>query len=71
MNTPHNSEFKQPNLLKYDNAMGVLVEHLINFKSKLIVHSYDGALICKLFPETLPKVGFRWFREHKLKSTTS
>lgn len=37
INAPHNSQFEQPNLPKYDNATGDPIEHLIDFKNKLIL----------------------------------
>lgn len=53
MNTFHSSEFKQSELQKYDNDTGNPVEHLIYFKSKLMLHTRDGVLMCKLFPTIL------------------
>lgn len=41
MNAPFNNEFKNLELLKYDNATGNPVEHLIEFKSKLILYDYN------------------------------
>lgn len=71
MNASHNSEFKQPELPKYDNTSGDCMEHLIDFKNKLMLHAQDGALLCKLFPTTLQREGFKWFTELKPKFITS
>lgn len=53
MKAPYSSKFKQLDLPKYDNTMGNPVEHLIDFKSKLMLYAQDGAVIDKLFPRTL------------------
>lgn len=65
MNAPHSREFKQYNLPKYENTMDDHVEHLIDFKIKLMLHAHDGTLMYKQFPTTLQKEGFRWFIELK------
>lgn len=50
MNGSYNNKFKQPELSKYGNVTYNPIEHLNDFKSKLILHARDGALMCKLFP---------------------
>lgn len=41
------------NLTWYENSIGDPVEHLIDFKSKLILHARDGALIYELYQSAL------------------
>lgn len=46
MNASHSSKFKQSELPKYDNAISDPMEHLIDFKSKLVLCACDGVLMC-------------------------
>ena len=37
------------------------VEHVSHFNQRMVVHSKNGALMCKLFPSSLGPVAMRWF----------
>ena len=37
------------------------VEHVSHFNQRMVVHSKNEALICKLFPSSLGLVAMRWF----------
>ena len=37
------------------------VEHVSHFNQRMVVHSKNEALICKLFPSSLGPVAMRWF----------
>ena len=43
------------------NSRTDLVEHVSHFNQKMIVHSKDEALMCKVFPSSLRPVAMRWF----------
>ena len=37
------------------------VEHVSHFNQRMIVHSKNEALMCKVFPSSLGPVAMRWF----------
>ena len=37
------------------------IEHVSHFNKKMVVHSRNKALMCKVFPSTLGPVAMRWF----------
>ena len=37
------------------------VEHVSQFKQKMVVHSQDEALLCRVFPSSLGPMPIRWF----------
>ena len=47
------------------------MEHVSHFNQKMVVHSKDEALICKLFPSSLGPMAMRWFNGLKANSTDS
>ena len=47
------------------------VEHVSQFKQKMIVHSQDEALMCRVFPSSLGPMPMRWFDRLKTNSINS
>ena len=47
------------------------VEHVSQFKQKMIVHSQDEALMCRVFPSSLGPMPMRWFDKLKTNSINS
>ena len=43
------------------NKRSDLVEHVSHFTQKMVVHSSNEALMCKVFPSSLRPVAMRWF----------
>ena len=43
------------------NGRTDLIEHISQFKQKMVVHSQDKALMCKVFPSSLGPMSMRWF----------
>ena len=37
------------------------VEHVSHFNQRMVVHSKNEALMCKVFPSSLGSVAMRWF----------
>ena len=37
------------------------VEHVIHFNQRMVVHSKNETLMCKVFPSSLGLVAMRWF----------
>ena len=37
------------------------VEHVSHFNQRMVVHSQNEALMCKVFPSSLEPVAMRWF----------
>ncbi|KAF9624910.1 hypothetical protein IFM89_015532 [Coptis chinensis] len=56
-NAEHQEGFKQPELPKYDETEGDPNNHVMEFKSRLVLWRKDDALLCKLFPATLKGEG--------------
>ena len=38
-----------------------LVEHVSHFNQRMVVHSKNEILMCKVFPSSLGPVAMRWF----------
>ena len=47
------------------------MEHVSHFNQRMVVHSKDEALICKVFPSSLGLVAMRWFDSLKANSISS
>ena len=47
------------------------VEHVSHFNQRMVVHSKDEALMCKLFPSSLGPVAMRWFDSLRADSISS
>ena len=47
------------------------VEHISQFKQKMVVHSQDEALMCRVFPSRLGPMPMRWFDGLKTNSINS
>ncbi|XP_023879360.2 uncharacterized protein LOC111991786 [Quercus suber] len=43
------------------NGKTDLVEHVSHFNQRMVVHSKNEALMCKVFPSSLGPVAIRWF----------
>ena len=52
--------FTQPTFTMY-NGKTDLVEHVSHFNQRMVVHSRNKALMCKVFPSNLGPVAIRWF----------
>ena len=52
--------FTQPTFTKYNGRMDQ-VEHVSHFNQRMVVHSKNEALMCKVFPSSLGPVAMRWF----------
>ncbi|XP_065631483.1 uncharacterized protein LOC136068358 [Quercus suber] len=48
-----------------------LVEHVSHFNQRMVVHSKDEALMCKVFPSSLGPVAMRWFDNLRADSISS
>ena len=62
--------FHQPTFSLY-NGWTDLVEHVSHFSQKMVVHSKDEALMCKIFPFSLGPMAMRWFNGLKANSIDS
>ena len=62
--------FHQPTFSLYNGRMNP-VEHVSHFSQKMIVHSKDEALMCKIFPSSLSPMAMRWFNGFKVNSIDS
>ncbi|XP_075665145.1 uncharacterized protein LOC142634761 [Castanea sativa] len=51
--------FTQPTLTMYSGRTD-LVEHVIHFNQRMVVHSRNEALMCKIFPSSLGPMAMRW-----------
>ena len=47
------------------------VEHVSQFNQRMVVHSNDEVLMCKVFPSSLGPVAMRWFDGLKANSINS
>ena len=47
------------------------MEHVSHFNQKMVVHSKDVALMCKIFPSSLGPMAMRWFNGLKANSIDS
>ena len=62
--------FHQPTLSLY-NCQTDPMEHVSHFNQKMVVHSKDEALMCKIFSSSLGPMGIRWFNGLKANSIDS
>ena len=62
--------FHQPTFAIY-NGRTDLVEHVSQFKQKMVVHSQDEALMCRVFPSSLGPMPMRWFDGPRTNSISS
>ena len=62
--------FHQPTFAMY-NGRTDLVEHVSQFKQKMVVHSQDEALMCRVFPSNLGPMPMRWFDGLRTNSISS
>ncbi|XP_065619762.1 uncharacterized protein LOC136063379 [Quercus suber] len=62
--------FHQPTFTIY-NGKTDPVEHVSHFNQRMVVHSKDEALMCKVFPSNLGPVAMRWFDSLKADSINS
>ena len=62
--------FHQPMFTIY-NGRTDPVEHVSHFNQKMVVHSKDEALMCKVFPSSLGSVAMRWFDNLRVDSIDS
>ena len=62
--------FHQPTFAMYNGRMD-LVEHVSQFKQKMVVHSQDEALLCRVFPSSLGPMLMRWFDGLRTNSISS
>ena len=52
--------FHQPTFTMYNGRMDP-VEHVSQFNQRMVVHSKDEALMCKVSPSSLGPMAMRWF----------
>ncbi|XP_065636598.1 uncharacterized protein LOC136070507 [Quercus suber] len=62
--------FQQPTFSIY-NGKTDPVEHVSPFNQRMVVHSKNEALMCKVFPSSLSLVAMRWFNGLKTNSIDS
>ena len=62
--------FHQPTFAMY-NGRTDPVEHISQFKLKMVVHSQDEDLMCRVFPSSLGPMPMRWFDRLKTNSISS
>ena len=62
--------FHQPTFAMY-NGRTDSIEHISQFKQKIIVHSQDEALMCRVFPSSLGPMPIRWFNGLRKNSISS
>ena len=55
-------QFHQPTFAMY-NGRTDPAKHVSQFKQKMVVHSQDEALICRVFPSNLGPMAMRWRSE--------
>ena len=53
------------------NGKTDLIKHVSHFNQRMVVHSKDKALMCKVFPSNLGPVAMRWFDSLKADSISS
>ena len=53
-------QFNQPTFTMYIGQIDP-VEHVSHFNPRMVVHSKNEALMCKVFPSSLGPVAMRWF----------
>ena len=52
--------FTQPTFTIYNGRIDPL-EHVSHFNQRMVVHSKNKALLCRVFPSSLGPVAMRWF----------
>ena len=62
--------FHQPTFAMYNGRMDP-IEHVSQFKQKMVVHSQDEALLCRVFPSSLGPMPMRWFDGLRTNSISS
>ena len=62
--------FHQPTFTIYNGQID-LVEHVSHFNQRMVVHSKNEALMCKIFPSNLGLVAMRWFNDLRTNSIDS
>ena len=62
--------FHQPTFTIYNGQID-LVEHVSHFNQRMVVHSKNEALMCKIFPSSLGLVAMRWFNDLRTNSIDS
>ena len=62
--------FHQPTFAMY-NGRTDLVEHVSQFKQKMVVHSQDETLLCRVFPSNFKPMPMRWFDGLRTNSISS
>ena len=62
--------FHQPTFTMYNRRTDP-VEHVSQFKQNMVVHSQDGALLCRIFPSSLGPMLMRWFDGLRMNSISS
>ena len=62
--------FHQPTFAMY-NGRTDPVEHVSQFKQKMVVHSQDEALMCRVFSSSLGPMSMRWFAGLRRNSISS
>ena len=62
--------FHQPTFTLYTSRSDPM-EHVIHFNQKMVVHSKDEVLMCKIFPSSLSSVVMRWFNGLRANSIDS
>ena len=62
--------FHQPTFAMY-NGRTDPVEHMSQFKQKIVVHSQDEVLLCRVFPSSLGLMSMRWFNGLRTNSISS
>ena len=55
---PH--RFTQSTFTIYNGRID-LIEHVSHFNQRMVIHSRNKALMCKVFPSSLGPVAMRWF----------
>ena len=62
--------FHQPTFTVYNGRMDP-VEHVSQFNQRMVIHSQNETLMCKVFPSSLGPVVMRWFNSLKMDSIDS
>ena len=63
-------QFHQPTFTIYNGRIDS-VEHVSHFNQRMVVHSKNEALMCKVFPSSLGPVAMRWFNGLRTNSIDS
>ena len=62
--------FTQPTFTMYNGRIDP-VEHVSHFNQRMVVHSKNEVLMCKVFPSSLGPMAMRWFNGLKEGSINS